>query len=123
MHTRPKPAPAEPTPEFVVRRAEERDDPALVGLLQENVTTEGAVPRYQWIYRKNPQGPACAWLACSSSTGEILGVTSIFAREFSIDGKAVMGGVGFDAFVRPTYRRRGIALALHQASRLAMDRG
>src|SRR5262249_6772346 len=107
---------------FEVRHATARDQEALLALLERYVSGAGAVARYQWLYRQIPQGWAHSWLAFDRATGAILGFTSIFARELSIEGQLVKAGVGVDAFVRPERRRRGIGLALHRASRDAMRR-
>ncbi len=109
--------------EYTVRRAEDGDVPKIVSLLERYVTTRKASQRYEWIYKRNPQGEANTWLACETSQGDIVGFTSIFAREFFLGGNIVTGGIGFDAFVRPDFRRRGIALALHRASRADMIKG
>src|SRR5689334_3565600 len=107
--------------ELTIRQSDSRDEPRILALLERHVTTERARPRYEWLYRKNPQGPAHSWVATRGD--DIVGVTSIFAREFYVDGRPVMAGIGFDAYVLPAWRRRGIAVALHEASREAMVRG
>jgi GNAT superfamily N-acetyltransferase len=108
---------------YLIRRAEDNDGLALLELLECFVTTQDAARRYQWIYRENPQGQAETWLACEPVRGQIVGFTSIFAREFLVDGERQLGGIGFDAFVRPDHRRRGIALELHRASFASMNSG
>jgi GNAT superfamily N-acetyltransferase len=105
--------------QYTIRRAEPKDERSYILLLERFVTTRGAALRHAWLYKRNPQGLAEAWLACDPG-GQVVGFTAIYAREFFIDGLRVMGGVGFDAFVLPEHRRRGIALALHRASHAAM---
>ncbi len=97
-------------------RAERADDRIIVRMLKRWVTTQGAARRFQWLYRRNPQGDAATWLVLDPKTHDIVGFTSIFARGFAVHGAPVLGGVGLDAFVRPDHRRRGIALQLHLAS-------
>jgi GNAT superfamily N-acetyltransferase len=109
--------------DYRIVRADPADDPVLVELLERFVTPTNAALRHDWLYHRNPQGPAATWFALEPKHSEIIGFTSIFAREFSIRGEAFMGGVGLDAFVRPDHRRRGIAVALHQASLDAMQSG
>lgn len=108
---------------YLIRRAEEKDEPTLLHLLERFVTTQQAARRYDWLYKRNPQGCAATWLACEPELGQIVGFTSIYARDFLVNGKIVKGGVGFDAFVRPDHRRRGIAQSLHVASHQAMANG
>jgi len=108
---------------YVIERAEAKHENTYLQLLERYVTTKQAKERYQWLYKNNPQGRAETWLAYEPTKREIVGFTSIFAREFLISGKSVLGGIGFDAFVRPDHRRRGIALKLHRASLKAMATG
>jgi len=108
---------------YTIRRAEQSDEQAITQLLETYVTTQGAALRYEWLYKRNPQGQAETWLACEPLRGQIIGFTSIFAREFLVNGRTVTGGIGFDAFVRPDHRRRGIALELHKESRADMESG
>src|SRR5438046_8229830 len=107
---------------YQIRRADRNDEPTLMRLLEQFITTQNALHRYEWIYRQNPQGQAETWLACEPVRGQVVGFTSIFAREFLVAGKNVLAGVGFDAFVRPDHRCRGIAIALHRASHDSMTR-
>src|SRR5439155_631939 len=60
------------------------------------------------------------WLA--EEAGEIVAWTSIFPRDFAVDGRTLRGSIGCDAYVLPSHRRRGIAVALHRASRESMQR-
>lgn len=106
-----------------VRVAEPSDDERVIALLTRHVTAGDARRRYDWIYRRNPQGPARMWLAVDPVSDEILGFTSIFARDYAVQGLVVAGGVGFDAFVPPRHRRRGLALRMHQHAHAAMLRG
>jgi hypothetical protein len=101
-------------------RAEPKDTGELQRLLERWVTPVGAVRRQQWLYEKNPQGPAATWFALEPAHGEIVGFTSIFARSFLVEGTSVLGSVGLDAFVRPDHRRRGIVAKLHHATHRAM---
>src|SRR5579884_538633 len=112
-----------PGADLLVRRAEPRDEARLIALLERHVTTRNAAARFDWLYRRNPAGPAVTWLALEPGHGDIVGWTTIFPRDFYIDGRMVPGSVGCDAFVLPEHRRRGIAVALHRASRAAMVHG
>lgn len=109
--------------QYIISRAEKQDEESLIQLLEKYVTTQRASQRYQWIYQRNPQGEATCWTAREPINGEIVGFTSIFTRDFLVAGEMVKGGIGFDAFVRPDHRRRGIVLALHRASFEDMQKG
>ncbi len=99
-----------------IRRADRADEPQLRRQLAKYKIARNADERFGWIYRRNPQGQAETWLAISRATDEIVGFTSVHARTFEIDGERLVGGVGFDAFVRPDHRRMGIMTLLHKAS-------
>lgn len=108
---------------YLIEHAEAKDDKPLLALLERYITINQAKQRYQWIYKNNPQGQSETWLAREPIEGQIVGFTSIFARKFLVAGQSIIGGVGFDAFVQPDHRRRGIAIALHRASLKAMENG
>lgn len=101
--------------EFTTRRAEMRDRGRILELMSER--HPGYFPaRYAWLYRSNPQGAATTWLALERSTGRLAGCTSIFPRALMVNGRAHRGAVGGDCYVRPSYRRRGVATLLHRAT-------
>jgi GNAT superfamily N-acetyltransferase len=100
-------------PAFSIIRAEDRE-PRLLELLQPTAPA-GVARRYDWLYRDNPHGRGVAWMAVRGDTGEAMGCTAIFPRRMLVEGRPRMGSIGGDAFVRPRYRRMGIATALHRA--------
>ena len=104
-----------------LRLADARDDARLVQALERHITTRDAVRRHDWLYRKNPAGRAYTWLA--EEDRAVVAWTSIYPRNFAVDGRSVAGSIGCDAYVLPSHRRRGIAVALHRASREAMQQG
>lgn len=76
--------------------------------------------RFEWLYtRANPEGAAHAVIAFAPG-GEPAGMTSIFPRRFVVDGDPVRGGLGGDGWVRPQFRRRGIASFMHMAARMVL---
>lgn len=107
---------------YSIRPAGEGDQPALKALLARFVCSQRPDARYDWLYRKNPQGSAHTWVATPRGGDEIVGFTSIFARDVAVAGEMIPGGVGFDAYVLPDHRGRGLATDLHAASRQAMAR-
>ena len=116
--------PAEtPSRDYAVRLAQPADRPGLLELMEGTVAAAPIGPRHAWLYEKGPDGPTWTWLAQHRATGQILGCTSILPRRFWLDGRQVLGGMGYDAWVRPEQRRKGIVSALHKASREAMRTG
>ena len=59
-------------------------------------------------------------VAYDAEDGTPAGLTSVFPRKVSVDGRLRLGAMGGDGYVRPAFRRRGLATALHAASRAAM---
>ncbi|MCS6911743.1 MAG: GNAT family N-acetyltransferase [Myxococcales bacterium] len=103
-----------------VRRADPHspgDVHAVCALLQLHLGTgpEAAQARYEWLYRRNPHGPALTLLA-QEPNGAVVGVTSLFPRRVRVGGRVLTGAIGGDGFVRPAWRRRGVATRLHQAA-------
>jgi len=100
-------------PAFTIAVAED-GDPRLLELLGPTAPA-GVARRYQWLYRDNPHGRGVAWMAVRCDSGEAIGCTAIFPRRVLVDGRPRRGSIGGDAFVRPQYRRLGVATALHRA--------
>lgn len=101
---------------FTIRRAEPSDAAVVRSLLREHLG-EGydVASRYEWLYRQNPHGHARTWIAMDEASGEPAGLTSLFPRRVLVRGEERLGSIGGDGFVRPAFRRRGIATALHRA--------
>lgn len=93
----------------------------MVTVIRELLPDADPERRYDWLYRGGPDGPALTWLAVDDASGEAAGATSFFRRRMLLDGQVVSGALGGDGFVRPRFRRRGIAGAMHAASRRAME--
>ena len=96
------------------------DRRAVLELLREHLAAmpEGAQAeaRYRWLYLDNPHGRAATSLASDRRSGHPVGLTSLFPRRVLVSGHLRKGAIGGDGFVRPDFRRRGIARALHQAA-------
>jgi GNAT superfamily N-acetyltransferase len=112
---------------YHVRLAEPADRAPILDLLTELHLPPGADEgrseierRYAWLYEQNPHGKALTWVAVDDETKSLAGCSSFFPRTLELDGKPVRGALGGDGFVRPRFRRRGIATALHAAGRRDM---
>ncbi|HEU4734087.1 MAG TPA: GNAT family N-acetyltransferase [Kofleriaceae bacterium] len=102
-----------------VRLATGLDRPEILALLREMIPGVNAEARWRWLYEANPGGPALTWIA--SKNGQLAGCTSFFPFRLWLDGEIVLAALGGDGFVRPELRRNGVGVALHYASRNAME--
>ncbi|HVY48729.1 MAG TPA: GNAT family N-acetyltransferase [Minicystis sp.] len=106
-----------------IRRASEADRATVLALLTEHLPGMDVARRYDWLYARNPHGRAVTVVAYEPGTGEPMGVTSLFPRRVLVRGGVRVGSIGGDGFVRPKFRRRGVATALHRACLDVMESG
>lgn len=111
-------------PPFTIRTAsaaESAEDRAAIrAVIEELIPSVDADQRLRWLYDDNAAGRAITWVAIDDATGAVAGATSYFPFAMAIGGEPVRGAVGGDGYVRPAFRRRGIAGALHAAAHAAM---
>lgn len=69
--------------------------------------------KYSWMYEENPYGPAVGWLLLHS-TGEAVGMVSLFPRGVHIYGSNRMAAVAGDFVVNTAHRTLGPALMLQK---------
>ena len=72
-------------------------------------------PKFQWIYRDNPAGPAGVWILRDDASGTDVGVSAVFPRLFRWRGRSVRAGIAGDLHVQEGHRRAGPALQLERA--------
>jgi GNAT superfamily N-acetyltransferase len=112
---------------YTVKRidhAETTDRALIMPLLREYFADPSGVAvdaRYKWLYLDNPAGIARTYVACAD--GRAVGITSLFPRAVQVDGRIATGAIGGDAYVTPSFRRRGVVTALHREAALGMDSG
>lgn len=105
---------------YSVRLAEPADRPHIFTAVQALMPGVDVERRHRWLYDDNPHGPTFTWIATDDATGAVAGVTSLFSRRMIIGAREVVGVLGGDGYVHPAFRRRGIATAMHGASRRLM---
>jgi hypothetical protein len=93
----------------------ETDRRELMSLLQANLPDLPHERRFDWLYRANPDGPACSWFVCEPS-GRAVGVTSVFPRSMWIKDQVEMCGQVGDFAIVAGHRSLGPALLLQRAS-------
>ncbi len=104
---------------FRIERAGRHRQDVVLELLSEHLPGSDVKARHAWLYAQNPHGHAVTVVAYGHD-GTPAGITSVFPRRVLVDGLSCMGAMGGDGYVRPRFRRRGIATALHAAARDAM---
>ena len=101
-----------------------RDKGAITGLwaaggLGGERTPDYDARRYDWFYRRNPQGRAALNLLYANSEAEPVGFLGLGARSFLADGSQVAAGVLVDFVVTPKHRSAYPALTLQRQVRAA----
>jgi GNAT superfamily N-acetyltransferase len=102
--------------------ATEQDRPTVLALLSEHLPGTDVARRHAWLYEQNPHGRALTFVAYDRD-GTPMGLTSLFPRRVVVDREVRVGSIGGDGYVRPAFRRRGVATALHRACLDAMNEG
>jgi GNAT superfamily N-acetyltransferase len=107
---------------MILRPATEADTPGILALLAEHIAHGDPARKWEWLYTGNPEGHALTWLAIDEVSGELAGLTSYFPLRLWLEGQVVRAAIGGDGYVRPGFRRRGIAARLHGALRADMPK-
>ena len=99
--------------------------PTLVDVFNRGFNVSFTQDRFEWLYRRNPDGESTAWFVQDERTGEVAGCTAVFPRRIQIRGHAreVVGWNCGDFCVMPRYRAGGAAIKLRRAARDAVDAG
>lgn len=106
----------------IVREADLDADAATIQeCLRRFLTPHADLPRYQWLYRDNPQGQVRAWLAIDVSTQSVIGSAAAFPRRLYENGQAVSAWVLGDFCIDDRYRVLGPALTLQRAMLAALE--
>jgi hypothetical protein len=99
-----------------VRRARyESEREELVELLQAHLPYRAHARFFDWLYRRNPDGEALAWVATDGATQRIVGAATAFPRGVFFAGRKARGYVLGDFCIDPAHRSLGLALALQRA--------
>jgi hypothetical protein len=104
----------------IVRAADlDRDRDELIGFLRENLSGNPDERRFDWLYLRNPNGPARVWMA-EDDGGRLIGVAGAFPRGLSVKGGTAPGYVLGDFCIAADCRSLGPALALQRACLAAL---
>jgi len=92
------------------------DRPIVLDLVRKNLTEDATVERYEWLYRRNPDGAGKAWIASDGATGEPIGIASAYPRLMQVQGEEVTCWNLGEFAVNSSHRSLGPALLLQKAS-------
>ena len=79
--------------------------------------------RFEWLYRKNPDGDAVVWTIRQDETDLTVGFTAALPRRVLVNGIVRTCWIGSDFSVLPRYRTLGLAVKLRRAAKDAIDAG
>lgn len=101
----------------------ERDREAIIRFLFDNLTECSDARRFDWLYLKNPDGPAAAWLAIEERSGAIAGSAAAFPRRLRVRGQDCIGWNLGDFAIQKEHRTLGPALLLQRACLEPVEKG
>jgi GNAT superfamily N-acetyltransferase len=93
----------------------EGDAAAIVRLLAAHVNPQYDAARFDWAYRRNPDGRGRAWVAVEEPTGELVGVAGALPRRVHAGMEEQPAWVLADFCFAERYRALGPALRLQRA--------
>ena len=99
--------------------------PLLVSVFNRGFNVAFAEDRFDWLYRRNPDGRTTAWFVVDERSGDVAGCTAVFPRRIQVrgqEGPTVAWNCG-DFCILPKYRLGPAAVALRRAARDGIDAG
>jgi GNAT superfamily N-acetyltransferase len=87
----------------------------LIDTLQTNLPHLPHARLFPWLYLRNPEGRALAWVAIDPETDRMIGVAAAFPRRVYFAGGEVRSYVLGDFCIDSRHRSLGLALALQRA--------
>jgi hypothetical protein len=78
---------------------------------------------FDWLYLRNPDGPAVLWTIRDTSTDTIAGFTVALPRRMLVDGQPRTCWNCADFSILPKYRSLGVAIKLRRAAKDGVDAG
>ena len=79
--------------------------------------------RIDWLYLRNPDGPAALWTIRDASSGTVAGFTVALPRRMMVGGRERLCWNCADFSILPKYRTLGVALKLRRAAKKGVDGG
>lgn len=103
-------------PKYLVTLGDiERDREAVLALWRGNIGKEARLAaKYDWFYRRSPEGPPLFVLLHDARAGEVVGVATLGPRRLILDEREIFAGLLADFVVAPHHRSLGPALMLQK---------
>jgi len=95
----------------------------LEELLQRNLPALRHSDRFEWLYKRNPDGPAWAWIIVDEAGQKVVGATALFPHSFWLGGKNTRCGQVGDFAIDLAYRSLGPALQLQRSTFEPVNKG
>lgn len=109
---------------LVTRAADlEKERGIILALLERNLVDVAHRARYEWLYLRNPAGPAWCWVVEDERRGVPVGVASLFPRAVWLQGRRRLCGQVGDFGVDMGYRTLGPAVLLQRATLRPVEDG
>jgi hypothetical protein len=90
------------------------DGDTIIGLWNKN-NEKKIDQKFDWMYLSNPDGLASTWLVKQQETSDIVGMASVFPRNFRFNDRVYKAGIQGDFFIQKDHRSFGPALMLIRA--------
>jgi GNAT superfamily N-acetyltransferase len=102
-------------PRFEVRRAGPSEYPAIYDLVDAGFGFERPREVYDWLYRRNPRGPARCWVVVEKASGRIVSQSTDWPWPIARGAQALEGFQVGDTVTAPRWQRHGIGELLGEA--------
>src|SRR5579872_5481225 len=96
---------------------------SIIALFNQTRRYKRDATRFDWLYFKNPDGPAVLWTVKESATGELAGFTVALPRRMLVDGIVRCCWNCADFSIHPNHRSLGPAIKLRRAAKDAINAG
>ena len=91
------------------------DNSVLIEMMRHHLTPLSNERRFNWLYKKNPEGQASVWVLIHSATNSIVGSAAFVPRRMYFGKEEVRCALLVDMWIHPEYRTLGPALKLQRA--------
>lgn len=98
-----------PDPRFEVRRLDPREFEVVFDLVDETFGVKRPRAAFDWLYRRNPHGPARCVVAIDRGSGAVVCNNAAWPWPIACAAEPLAGVLAGDFVVKPVYQRQGLA--------------